>query len=65
MKTVKVFSNELGEYRVTHFEKSNCYAVTGTGINTRKFQREVEAIEYAQDQLLILTLENEISIQAN
>jgi hypothetical protein len=65
MSIVKVFSNEVGKMIVTHFEKSDCYAVNGTGVNTRRFQREVEAVEYAQDQLLILTLENELAILAN
>ena len=62
---VKVISNEIGEFTITMYDNLNCYGVTGTGIKSRSFARVAEAIEFAQDQLLILTLENELAIEAN
>lgn len=62
-ESVKVVSNELGRFVVS--SKDDQYKVNGTGmIKARFFPSADEAVEFAQDQLLIITLENEQLIAA-
>lgn len=59
----KVVGNELGRFTVSC--KNDQYKVMGTGmLKPRYFPSAVEAEEFAQDQLLIITLENEQLIAA-
>lgn len=62
-EVIKVVSNDLGRFVVS--AKGNQYKVMGTGmLAPRYFPSAEECIEYAQDQLLIITLENEQLIAA-
>lgn len=58
---IVVVKNKLGCFTVSKNETH--FKVLGTGMfGPRFFPREAEATEYARDQLLIITLENELLI---
>lgn len=66
MKTevVKVVSNDIARFVVS--TNGNSFKVSGTGmLKPRSFPNSGQAIEFAQDKLLILTLENEKAIESN
>lgn len=62
-REVTVISNNIAEFHIIFYANRNkSWLVVGEGLRPRRFDREVEALEFARDQLLILTLENETMI---
>jgi hypothetical protein len=67
-ETISVVSTTLGKYTLAKKMDSEdeSVKVTGTGMTKpRHFRSVTEATEFAQDQLLILKLENDLLIAQN